>query len=156
MGIVIIAEAGVNHNGDLNLAFKLAEEAKKAGADYVKFQTFVPEKLVSKYAEKAEYQKKTTGEEDSQLAMLKKLALGQEDFRKLKNYCETIGIGFLSTPFDLESLEFLKELGMDLWKIPSGEITNLPYLRKIAQTKQEVVLSTGMCYLEEIMDAVQV
>ena len=156
MGVIIIAEAGVNHNGDIKLAYKLAEEAKKAGADYVKFQTFVPEKLVSKFAEKAEYQKKTTGESDSQLTMLKKLALSQADFKGLKEYCEEIGIGFLSTPFDLESLEFLNKLGMDFWKVPSGEITNYPYLKKIAETKKEVVLSTGMCYLEEITDAVKV
>lgn len=156
MSIIIIAEAGVNHNGDIKLAYKLAEQAKKAGADYVKFQTFLPEKLVSKFAGKADYQKQTTGDGDSQLEMLKKLALSQEEFRELKAYCKRIGIGFLSTPFDLESLEFLDGLGMDFWKIPSGEITNYPYLKKIAETKKEVVLSTGMCYLEEIMDAVQV
>lgn len=155
MGVLIIAEAGVNHNGNIELAYQLAKEAKKAGADYVKFQTFIPEKLVSKYASKAEYQKETTGASESQLAMLRKLALTQEDFLSLKKYCEEIGIGFLSTPFDLESLDFLDKLGVDFWKVPSGEITNYPYLRKIAETGKEVVLSTGMCNLDEVEAAVE-
>lgn len=155
MGVLIIAEAGVNHNGNIELAYQLAKEAKKAGADYVKFQTFIPEKLVSKYAIKAEYQKETTGAGESQLAMLRKLALTQEDFISLKKYCEEIGIGFLSTPFDLESLDFLDKLGVDFWKVPSGEITNYPYLRKIAETGKEVVLSTGMCNLDEVEAAVE-
>ena len=154
MGITIIAEAGVNHNGSMELAKKMVEKAKEAGADYIKFQTFQPEKLVSKYADKAEYQKKTTGSEESQLEMLKKLALTQEDFRELKEYCEQVGIGFISTPFDMDSIDFLEGLDMDFWKIPSGEITNLPYLIKIAQTGRPIVMSTGMCLMEEIEDAI--
>ena len=128
MHTTIIAEAGVNHNGSMTLAKQMVEKAKQAGADYVKFQTFVPEKLVSRFAQKAEYQKKTTGAAESQLQMLQKLALTQEDFIKLQAYCKTVGIGFLSTPFDLESIAFLEKLDMDFWKLPSGEITNLPYL----------------------------
>lgn len=153
MSIRIIAEAGVNHNGNMELAKKMVVKAKEAGADYIKFQTFQPEKLVSKYADKAEYQKKTTGGEESQLEMLKKLALTQEDFRELKDYCEQVGIGFISTPFDLDSIDFLESLDMDFWKIPSGEITNLPYLIKIAKTGRPIVMSTGMCQMEEIEDA---
>lgn len=153
MSIRIIAEAGVNHNGNMELAKKMVVKAKEAGADYIKFQTFQPEKLVSKYADKAEYQKKTTGSEESQLEMLKKLALTQEDFRELKDYCEQVGIGFISTPFDLDSIDFLESLDMDFWKIPSGEITNLPYLIKIAKTGRPIVMSTGMCQMEEIEDA---
>ena len=156
MAIIIIAEAGVNHNGDIQLAKRMVDEAKKAGADYVKFQTFVPERLVSQYAEKAEYQKQTTGEADSQLEMLRKLALTQDDFIELKEYCSHAGIGFLSTPFDLESIEFLDKLGMDFWKLPSGEITNLPYLEAIAKTRKDVVMSTGMCELNEIQSAIQI
>lgn len=153
---IIIAEAGVNHNGDIQLAKRMVDEAKKAGADYVKFQTFVPEKLVSQYAEKAEYQKQTTGEADSQLEMLRKLALTQEDFIELKDYCSQAGIGFLSTPFDLDSIEFLDKFGMDFWKLPSGEMTNLPYLEAIAKTGKDVVMSTGMCELNEIQSAIQI
>lgn len=153
MSITIIAEAGVNHNGSMELAKKMVVEAKEAGADYIKFQTFQPEKLVSKYADKAEYQKKTTGSEESQLEMLKKLALTQMDFRELKDYCDQVGIGFISTPFDMESIDFLESLDMDFWKIPSGEITNLPYLIKIAETGRPIVMSTGMCQMEEIEDA---
>ena len=150
MSIRIIAEAGVNHNGSMELAKKMVDKAKEAGADYIKFQTFQPEKLVSKYADKAEYQKKTTGSEESQLEMLKKLALTQENFRELKDYCKQVGIGFISTPFDLDSIDFLESLDMDFWKIPSGEITNLPYLIKIAKTGRPIVMSTGMCQIEEI------
>lgn len=153
MSIRIIAEAGVNHNGNMELAKKMVDKAKEAGADYIKFQTFQPEKLVSKYADKAEYQKKTTGSEESQLEMLKKLALTQEDFRELKDYCKEAGIGFISTPFDLESIDFLERLDMDFWKVPSGEITNLPYLIKIAKTGRPIVMSTGMCQMEEIEEA---
>ena len=124
MSVMIIAEAGVNHNGRLNLAKQMVEEAAKAGADYIKFQTFKPDKLVSKYAQKADYQKKTTGNNESQLQMLEKLALSYDDFVELKKYCEQIGIGFLSTSFDEDSIRFLDRLDMDFWKIPSGEITN--------------------------------
>lgn len=154
MSIIIIAEAGVNHNGSLETAKQMVLAAREAGADYIKFQTFSPEKLVSVFAEKAEYQKQTTGTEESQLEMLKKLALTQEDFLELNEYCRQQGIGFLSTPFDLDSIHFLNRLNMDFWKLPSGEITNLPYLLEIAGTGKPVVMSTGMCDLEEIRQAV--
>lgn len=156
MTTTIIAEAGVNHNGSLKLAKQMIEEAARAGADYIKFQTFKPEKLVSKYAQKADYQKKTTGNNESQLQMLEKLALSYDDFVELKKYCEQIGIGFLSTPFDEDSIRFLDSLDMDFWKIPSGEITNYPYLVQIAQTGRDIVLSTGMCEMDEIADAMKV
>lgn len=152
MGIIVIAEAGVNHNGSVRLAKQMAAAAKEAGADYVKYQTFEPKKLVSKFAGKAQYQK-ASGEEESQLQMLEKLALGREDFIELKQYCDTLGIGFLSTPFDLGSIDFLETLDMDFWKLPSGEVTNYPYLVKIGKTKRKVVMSTGMCGIEEIRDA---
>ena len=156
MTTTIIAEAGVNHNGSLELAKQMIEEAARAGADYIKFQTFKPEKLVSKYAQKADYQKKTTGNNESQLQMLEKLALSYDDFVELKRYCEQSGIGFLSTPFDEDSIRFLDSLDMDFWKIPSGEITNYPYLVQIAQTGRDIVLSTGMCEMDEIADAMKV
>lgn len=156
MGVLIIAEAGVNHNGSMELAKQMVVAATEAGADYVKFQTFIPKNLVSRFAEKAEYQKKTTGEEDSQLQMLEKLALTQEDFVELQSYCKEVGIGFISTPFDLESIDFLNTLDMDFWKLPSGEVTNLPYLEKIAQTGKKIVMSTGMCEMDEIQATLQV
>lgn len=156
MKSIIIAEAGVNHNGSVKLAKQMIDEAAKAGADYIKFQTFKPEKLVSKYAQKADYQKKTTGNNESQLQMLEKLALSYDDFVELKRYCEQSGIGFLSTPFDEDSIRFLDSLDMDFWKIPSGEITNYPYLVQIAQTGRDIVLSTGMCEMDEIADAMKV
>lgn len=156
MSVLIIAEAGVNHNGGMELAKQMVVAAKEAGADYVKFQTFIPKNLVSRFAEKAEYQKKTTGEEDSQLQMLEKLALTQEDFVELQSYCKEVGIGFISTPFDLESIDFLNTLDMDFWKLPSGEVTNLPYLEKIAQTGKKIIMSTGMCEMNEISDAIRV
>lgn len=154
--ICIIAEAGVNHNGSYELARQMVLEAKRAGADYIKFQTFVPENLVSKYAEKAEYQKKTTDSKESQLQMLKKLTLTAENYKALKEYCQEVGIGFISTPFDLDSIVFLEKLDMDFWKVPSGEITNLPYLEMIARTGRKVVMSTGMSNLEEIQNAVKI
>lgn len=135
--ICIIAEAGVNHNGNYETAIQMVKAAKKAGADYIKFQTFVPEKLVSESARKAEYQKKTTGSEESQLDMLKKLTLTKGEFLNIKKSCDKVGIGFISTPFDLDSIDFLKNIDMDFWKIPSGEITNLPYLEKLANTKKK-------------------
>ncbi len=153
MGIRIIAEAGVNHNGDLGLARKMVQEAAKAGADYVKFQTFIPEKLVTGKAPKAAYQDKATGGAGTQLEMLGKLALRQEDFRELKEECQRQGIGFLSTPFDLDSIDFLETMDMDFWKLPSGEITNLPFLERIARTGKPVVMSTGMCGMEEVKSA---
>jgi len=150
--VFIIAEAGDNHNGDFNLALKLVDIAKESGADAVKFQTFKTECVISKFAEKAEYQKKCTGRQESQLEMAKKLELKFEDFEKLNKYCKEKEIIFLSTPFDLESIEFLKKLNMPFWKIPSGEITNLPYIIKIAQNDKPMVISTGMCKIEEIQE----
>lgn len=154
--VVIIAEAGVNHNGSFEMACRLADEAKRAGADYVKFQTGIPENVISVRAEQAEYQKHNTGTSESQLDMVRKIMLRPDDFKPLKEYCDSIGIQFLSTPFDLDSIDILKPLGMDLWKIPSGEITNLPYLRKIASMGQPVVMSTGMSRLGEVDDALAV
>lgn len=154
--VIVIAEAGVNHNGSMDLAKQMVQKAKEAGADYIKFQTFIPEKLVSRYAVKAEYQKQTTGREQTQLQMLEKLALTYDDFRELKEYCDKLEIGFISTPFDLDSIDFLEELNMDFWKLPSGEITNLPYLEKIALTGRDIVISTGMCEMQEIQDAISV
>ena len=154
--VVIIAEAGVNHNGSMELAKEMVRRAKEAGVDYIKFQTFIPEKLVSRYANKAAYQKETTGGDQSQLQMLEELALTYDDFRGLKAYCDELEIGFISTPFDLDSIDFLETLDMDFWKVPSGEITNLPYLEKIAKTGRDVVVSTGMCEISEIEAAVKV
>lgn len=156
MRTIIIAEAGVNHNGDKDLAKKMITAAKEAGADYVKFQTFIPKNLVVENAQKAEYQKKATGKEESQRNMLQKLALTFEDFRELQEYCEKEEIGFLSTPFDMDSIDFLKELKMDFWKVPSGEIVNPPYLRRLANTGLPMVLSTGMCTLQEVREAVEI
>ena len=154
--VLIIAEAGVNHNGDLEVAKKMALVAKECGADVVKFQTAKLSSLVSKYAGMADYQKINIGQEMSQQEMLKKLLLTYEEFKRLAVYCKKIGIQFLSTPFDLESIDFLQELGCDFWKVPSGEITNLPYLEKIAKTGKDIILSTGMSTLEEVQDAVHV
>ena len=155
MGIYIIAEAGVNHNGDFNIACKLIDAAKAAGADCIKFQTFKSEKLVSHSAQKAEYQKQNT-DEGSQQDMLKKLELSFDQFVALKDYCDKVGIAFLSTPFDFDSLAFLDTVDMPFWKIPSGEVTNYPYLVALAKTKKPIVMSTGMCTMEEIAEAVQV
>lgn len=152
---LIIAEAGVNHNGSLELAKKLALAAKECGADIVKFQTAKLESLVSRFAEMAEYQKKNIGEEMSQKEMLKKLLLSYDEFRELSAYCDSIGIKFLSTPFDIDSVDFLEELGCEIWKIPSGEITNLPYLVKIAKTHKPVILSTGMSDLYEVHECLK-
>lgn len=154
--VIIIAEAGVNHNGDFDLACQMVAAAKKAGADYVKFQTAVPELVISEVAPKAEYQKETTGAEESQLEMCRKIHLKLSDYAPLKRYCDEVGIGFMSTPFDLVSIDCLAEIGMDYWKIPSGEITNLPYLRKIAKKGGRVILSTGMSTLSEVETAVAV
>lgn len=154
--VLIIAEAGVNYNGSLDLAYKMVDAAKKAGADIVKFQTGIPEKVMSRFAEKADYQKKTTGEHESQLEMVRKLMLKLDDFIPLKKYCEDREIKFLSTPFDLSSIDFLDELGCNMWKIPSGEITNLPYLLRIAKTNKQVIMSTGMSTLEDVAAALDV
>ncbi len=156
MAVLIIAEAGVNAGNSLTEAKKLALVAKQAGADIVKYQTAVPELVISRFAQKAEYQKQTTGEDESQLEMIKKLHLTFDEHRQLKEYCEEIGITYLSTPFDLVSLEFLISLDMPLYKIPSGEITNLPLLEGVAKTGRPVVVSTGMCTIGEIEDAVKV
>ena len=156
MHTFIIAEAGPNHNGDFETALRLVDAAKRAGVDCVKFQTFVSEELISKRAEKAEYQKKTTGADESQYEMLKKLELSFDQFRELKKYCDETGIMFLSTPFDIPSVHFLQELDIAFWKIPSGEITNYPYLVEIAKTHKDVVMSTGMSEMEEIAAAIKV
>ena len=153
--VYIIAEAGVNHNGSFALACKLVDAAKEAGVDCIKFQTFKTENLVSRYAPKAEYQKTATGK-SSQEEMLKKLELPFEAFIELKKYCDKAGICFLSTPFDFESIEFLNTFSMPFWKIPSGEITNLPYLIALARTGKPIVMSTGMCGGEEIENALSV
>lgn len=149
----IIAEAGVNHNGDVNLAKKLIDEASHIGADAIKFQTFIPENMVTKYSLKAEYQKKEKSDSESQFEMLKKLSLDFNSFKFLKNYTEKKNIIFLSSPFDIESINLLHKLGLNLLKIPSGEITNLPYLRKIGSYNKKIILSTGMSSLREIKDA---
>jgi len=155
--VLIIAEAGVNHNGSLDLAFKLVDAAVAAGVDYIKFQTFKADKLVSKSAKKADYQiVNTKGNQDSQFEMLQKLELSHDDHDSLITYCKQKGIRFFSTAFDLDSLQYLKELGLELVKIPSGEITNLPYLRMAAKLFNRVILSTGMCTIDDISAAVQV
>lgn len=154
--VIIIAEAGVNHNGDYDRAVAMIHAAKAAGADYVKFQTAVPELVISSVAPKAEYQKETTGAEESQLEMCRKIHLRLEDYAPLAEICREVGIGFMSTPFDLVSIDCLAPLGMDYWKIPSGEITNLPYLRKIARKGGKVILSTGMSELCEVETALEV
>lgn len=155
--VLIIAEAGVNHNGDLDLAKQLIAAAATAGADYVKFQTFKAEKLVAKSAPKAEYQKVNLKNiDDTQFEMLKKLELKEEWHLELIKYAEDRKIKFLSTGFDNESLDFLYSLGIRLAKVPSGEITNFPYLKKVAMLFPEVIMSTGMADLQEIRDAVSV
>lgn len=153
---IVIAEAGVNHNGSIKTAIELVDKAVLAHADVIKFQTFIAEELTTKNAEKAEYQKNNIGSESTQLEMLKKLELSKDEFVLLKNYCKKMGIEFLSTAFDFKSIDFLVTLDMIRWKIPSGEITNLPYLIKIANLKQPVILSTGMSTLEEIDTAVSI
>ena len=155
MSVYIIAEAGVNHNGDINLAYQLVDAAKAAGVDCIKFQTFKSENLVSHTAQKAEYQKAATGD-SSQQDMLKQLELSFGEFVSLKEYCDRKGICFLSTPFDFESIEFLNSIEMPFWKIPSGEVTNYPYLVALAKTGKPVVMSTGMCEMREIEDAIAV
>ena len=154
---IIIAEAGVNHNGSPEMARRMIREAAAAGADYVKFQTFRAERLVSASAKKADYQRRNCrGDDDSQLAMLKALELSDADFAMLAAECRDVGIGFMSTPFDMESIDSLSSIGMDYWKIPSGEITNLPYLRKIASKGGKAILSTGMSTMAEAEAAVAV
>lgn len=156
--VLIIAEAGVNHNGSIEIAKQLVDKAVEAGVDIIKFQTFKAEKLVSKSARQAEYQKKNIGNktDDSQLNMLKKLELSEKDHQILIDYCKQKGIQFFSTAFDMESIDYLHSLNLGLWKIPSGEITNYPYLKQVAQYHEPVILSTGMCEMEDVKAAMNV
>lgn len=154
--VFIIAEAGVNHNGSLDNAKRMVECAAEAGADAIKFQTFKAETLVCKNAQKAEYQKEATGNEESQFEMLKKLELTEEEYEELKRYCGEKHIMFLSTPFDLDSLRYLNEIGIEIIKIPSGEITNYPYLREIGKLRKPIIMSTGMSTMAEVEEAVEV
>ena len=154
---LIIAEAGVNHNGSLSTAKRLVDAAAEAGVDIIKFQTFKAERLVSKDAKKADYQKRNIGDgDDSQLAMLKSLELSEADHYELVAYCREKGIRFWSTAFDMESLDFLHSLNLGLWKIPSGEITNYPFIKKIASFGEPVIMSTGMCDEDDIRNAMAV
>lgn len=154
--VFIIAEAGVNHNGSIELAKELIDKASKAGADAVKFQSFKAEILVTKSAMKAEYQKETTGNSDGQFDMIKKLELDYTKHEELAEYCKAKDIMFLSSAFDLESIDLLNNLGLEIFKIPSGEITNLPYLRKIGSLNKKVILSTGMSTLGDIENALEI
>ncbi len=154
--VFIIAEAGVNHNGSIGLAKKLIDVASVAGADAVKFQTFKAQKLVSKNAQKADYQKQTTDKTESQFDMIKKLELDEATHHELMAHCKTKNIIFLSTPFDHDSIELLNDLGLEIFKIPSGEITNLPYLRHIGKLNKKVILSSGMADIGEVEDALDV
>lgn len=154
--VFVIAEAGVNHNGDIEIAKQLIDAASEAGADAVKFQTFQADSLVCRTAKKAEYQLETTDRTETQYDMLKKLELTPQMHRELIEHCLKKNIMFLSTPFDLESIKLLSELGMQIYKIPSGEITNLPYLREIAKQQKKIILSTGMSSMDEVKAAVNV
>jgi N-acetylneuraminate synthase/N,N'-diacetyllegionaminate synthase len=154
--VFIIAEAGVNHNGDVRLAKKLVDAAKDAGSDAVKFQAFKTERVVTKYAEKAEYQKETTGPNKSQYTMIKRLELKNEEIRELYNHAKKNNIIFLSSAFDKESVNLLDNLGVPAFKVPSGEITNFPLLRHIAEKKKPIILSTGMSTIDEIKEALEV
>lgn len=155
--VLIIAEAGVNHNGKMENAFALIDAAVDAGADYVKFQTFKTELVISKNAKKAAYQIENTGDgEETQFEMVKKLELSVEQHEQIINYCKEKEIRFFSTAFDLESLQYLADIGLELVKIPSGEITNLPYLLKVAKLFKRVILSTGMCTIQDIAAALEV
>lgn len=152
---LIIAEAGVNHNGSIELAKKLVEKAEEAGVDYIKFQTFKASKLVTKAAKQAEYQQKNIGKEgDSQYQMLKKLELSPEEHEILIDYCKEVGIKFFSTAFDFDSIDYLHSLNLGLWKIPSGEVTNYPFMKRIAAYNEPTILSTGMCDMEDVRAAV--
>tara|TARA_Y100000996_G_scaffold415496_1_gene410594 strand:- start:3785 stop:4780 length:996 start_codon:yes stop_codon:yes gene_type:complete len=156
VSVFIIAEAGVNHNGSIDLAKELIDVALDAGADAVKFQTFKAENLVIKDAQKAEYQKRTTDKKESQFDMIKKLELDDETHKNLISYCHSKNIIFLSSPFDIESINTLNDLGLEIFKIPSGEITNLPYLRQIGKLNKKVILSTGMSDINDIKNALDV
>ena len=154
--VVIIAEAGVNHNGSLDMAMQLIDAAAEAGVDYVKFQTFKADKLVSRDAGMADYQKTNTGTDESQYEMLRKLELSAEHHEVLIAYCKKKHVEFLSTAFDLDSIDLLVSMGITLGKVPSGEITNKPYLEKMARSFERIIISTGMCTMEEITDAIGV
>jgi len=154
--VVIIAEAGVNHNGSLDMAMQLIDAAADAGVDYVKFQTFKADKLVSRDAGMADYQKTNTGTDESQYEMLRKLELSAEHHEVLIAYCKKKQVEFLSTAFDLDSIDLLVSMGITLGKVPSGEITNKPYLEKMARSFERIIISTGMCTMEEITDAIGV
>lgn len=154
--IFIIAEAGVNHNGKIENAIKLIDAAAEAGADAVKFQTFKTQNIVCRNAKKAEYQKQTTDADENQYMMLRKLELTEQMHEQLLQHCKEKEILFLSTPFDLDSIDYLDRLGISIMKVPSGEITNYPYLKKIAETGKKVIMSTGMCTIEEVETAVKV
>jgi N,N'-diacetyllegionaminate synthase len=154
--VFIIAEAGVNHNGSVKTAKKMVDAAASAGADAIKFQTFRAQSLVSKFAPKAMYQKKTVGKAESQLEMIMKLEMGLNAHKELIRYCRSKKIIFLSSPFDLESIDLLVSLGLRTFKIPSGEITNLPYLRKIGALRRKIIMSTGMATMAEVKDALNV
>ena len=154
--VFIIAEAGVNHNGSIDIAKKLIDAAVASGADAVKFQTFKAENLATKYAKKANYQKNLTNQKESQFDMLKKLELSKEMHTELINYSKIKDIKFLSSPFDYESIELLKDLGLKIFKIPSGEITNLPYLRHIGKLNKKIILSTGMSNIDEVKTALDI
>ena len=156
MSVFIIAEAGVNHNGSIDLAKKLIDVASNAGADAVKFQSFKADNLTTKKAQKAMYQKETTNIEESQFDMLKKLELSTEMHKELISYCKNKKIIFLSSPFDHESTELLEDLGLEIFKIPSGEITNLPYLRHIGKLGRKIILSTGMSNIDEVKNALDI
>ena len=153
---IIIAEAGVNHNGSIEMAKELVLKAKEAGVDFIKFQTFKASKLVTKSAKQAEYQQKNIGKEgDSQFQMLKKLELSPEEHEILIDYCRQLGIKFFSTAFDFDSIEYLHSLNLGLWKVPSGEVTNYPFLKRIAAYNEKTILSTGMCDMQDVRNAVE-
>ena len=153
---IIIAEAGVNHNGSIDMAKQLVLKAKEVGVDYIKFQTFKASKLVTKSAKQAEYQQKNIGNgEDSQYQMLKKLELSPEEHQILIDYCDELGIKFFSTAFDFDSIDYLHSLNLGLWKIPSGEVTNYPFLKRIAAYNEKTILSTGMCDMQDVKNAVE-
>lgn len=157
--IYIIAEIGCNHCGNPAMARKMVKEAKSCGVDAVKFQTFKATELISKFAPKAEYQKVTTGNDENQLEMTRKLELSCDDFIALRDYAVSLGLNTFSTPFDMDSIDFLQQSGQTVWKIPSGEVTNLPFLERIAKIKvagKKIILSTGMCTIEEVHNAVDI
>ena len=154
--VFIIAEAGVNHNGNVEIAKKMIDAAAEACADAVKFQTLSAERMLVESAQKADYQKETTDKAESQFQMIKKLELSGDDHEVLMSHCRQRGILFLSSPFDVTSVDLLDELGLEMFKIPSGEIVNLPYLRKIGALKRKVILSTGMATISEVEEALDI